>query len=74
MRENRVKQQLIKFKAEQKAKSRKRKFVESYIKKNANRFEDKLTAIKITQKADQNLFANAIKELMKSEKQLASGI
>ena len=65
MRENRVKQQLIKFKAEQKAKSRKRKFVESYIKKNANRFEDKLTAIKITQKADQNLFANAIRALMK---------
>ena len=38
MSENRVKQQLIKFKAEQKAQSRKRKFVESYIKKNANRF------------------------------------
>lgn len=65
MSENRVKQQLIKFKAEQKAQSRKRKFVESYIKKNANRFEDKLTAIKITQKADQNLFANAIRALMK---------
>ena len=65
MSENRVKQQLIKFKAEQKAQSRKRKFVESYIKKNANRFEDKLTAIKITQKADHNLFANAIRELMK---------
>ena len=65
MSNNRVKQQLNKLKAEQKAKSNKRKFVENYIKKNANRFEDKLTAVKITQKADQNLFANAIKELMK---------
>ena len=65
MSENRVKQQLIKFKAEQKAQSRKRKFVESYIKKNANSFEDKLTAVKITQKTDRNLFANAIRELMK---------
>ena len=65
MSENRVKQQLNKFKAEQKAQSRKRKFVESYIKENPNRFEDKLTAVKVTQKADQNLFANAIRELMK---------
>ena len=48
-------------------KSNKRKFVENYIKKNANRFEDKLTAVKITQKADKNLFANAIKELMKQK-------
>ncbi len=65
MSENRVKQQLIKFKAEQKAQSKQRKFVESYIKKNANSFEDKLTAVKITQKTDRNLFANAIRELMK---------
>jgi len=65
MSEHRVKQQLNKFKAEQKAQSRKRKFVESYIKENPNRFEDKLTAVKVTQKADQNLFANAIRELMK---------
>ena len=65
MRENRVKHQLNKFKAEQKAQSRKRKFVESYLKENPNRFEDKLTAVKVTQKADQNLFANAIRELMK---------
>ena len=65
MSENRVKQQLNKFKAEQKAQSRKRKFVESYIKENPNRFEDKLAAVKVTQKADQNLFANAIRELMK---------
>ena len=65
MSEDRVKQQLNKFKAEQKAQSRKRKFVESYIKENPNRFEDKLTAVKVTQKADQNLFANAIRELMK---------
>ena len=65
MSENRVKQQLNKFKAEQKAQSRKRKFVESYIKENPNKFEDKLTAVKVTQKADQNLFAKAIRELMK---------
>ena len=65
MSENRIKQQLNKFKAEQKAQSKKRKFVESYIKENPNRFEDKLTAVKVTQKADQNLFANAIRELMK---------
>ncbi len=65
MTENRVTKQLNKFKAEQKAQSRKRKFVESYIKENPNRFEDKLTAVKVTQKADQNLFANAIRELMK---------
>ena len=65
MTDNSIKQQLIKFKAEQKAKSRKRKFVESYIKENPNRFEDKLNALKVTQKADQNLFANAIRELMK---------
>ena len=67
MSDNRIKEQLDKLKSEQKAKSHKRKFVENYIKKNATRFEDKLTAIKITQKADQNLFANAIKELMKQK-------
>ena len=65
MSENRVKQQLNKLKAEQKAKSTKRKFVEKYIKDSTNKFEDKLTAVKITQKADQDLFANAIKVLMK---------
>ena len=67
MSENRAKQQLKKFKAEQKAQSIKREFVESYIKENPNRFEDKLTAVKVTQKADQNLFANAIRELIKKK-------
>ena len=67
MSDNRIKEQLEKLKSEQKAKSNKRKFVENYIKINANRFEYKLTAVKITQKADQNLFANAIKELMKQK-------
>ena len=65
MSDNRIKEQLDILKSQEKAKSNKRKIVENYIKKNANRFEDKLTAVKITQKADQNLFANAIKELMK---------
>ncbi|MFL2801469.1 MAG: hypothetical protein ACJ0DD_01730 [Paracoccaceae bacterium] len=65
MSENRVKQQLNKLKAEQKAKSTKRKFVENYINDSTNKFEDKLNAVKITQKADQDLFANAIKVLMK---------
>ena len=65
MSDNRVKKQLNKLKAEQKAKSTKRKFVEKYIKDSTNKFEDKLTAVKITQKADQDLFANAIKALMK---------
>ena len=65
MSNDRIKDQLDILKSEEKAKSNKRKFVENYIKKNANRFEDKLTAVKITQKADQNLFASAIKELMK---------
>ena len=65
MSDNRIKEQLDRLKSEQKAKSNKKKFVENYIKKNATRFEDKLTAVKITQKADQNLFASAIKELMK---------
>ena len=65
MSDNRIKEQLDRLKSEQKAKSNKKKFVENYIKKNSTRFEDKLTAVKITQKADQNLFANAIKELMK---------
>ncbi len=67
MSDNRIKEQLDRLKSEQKAKSNKKKFVENYIKKNATRFEDKLTAVKITQKADQNLFANAIKELMKQK-------
>ena len=67
MSDNRIKKQLDILKSEEKAKSNKRKIVENYIKKNANRFEDKLTAVKITQKADQNLFANAIKELMKKK-------
>ena len=65
MSDNRIKEQLDILKSEEKAKSNKRKFVENYIKKNTIRFEDKLTAVKITQKADHNLFANAIKELMK---------
>ena len=67
MSDNRIKEQLDILKSEEKAKSNKRKFVENYIKKNTNRFEDKLTAVKITQKTDQNLFANAIKELMKQK-------
>jgi len=67
MSDNRINEQLDILKSEEKAKSNKRKFLENYIKKNANRFEDKLTAVKITQKADQNLFANAIKELMKQK-------
>ena len=67
MNDDRLKEQLDILKSEEKAKSNKRKFVENYIKKNATRFEDKLTAVKITQKADQNLFANAIKELMKQK-------
>ena len=67
MIENRVKQQLNKLKAEQKAKSKKRKSLESYIKDNSNRFQDKLNVVKITQKADTDLFANAIKALMKKK-------
>ena len=67
MIENRVKQQLNKLKAEQKAKSKKRKSFESYIKNNSNRFQDKLNVVKITQKADSDLFANAIKALMKKK-------
>ena len=67
MIENRVKQQLNKLKAEQKAKSKKRKSLERYIKDNTNRFQDKLNVVKITQKADTDLFANAIKALMKKK-------
>ena len=67
MTENRVKQQLNILKAEQKAKSKKRKSLESYIKDNSNRFQDKLNVVKITQKADTDLFANAIKALMKKK-------
>lgn len=67
MIENRVKQQLNKLKAEQKAKSKKRKSLESYIKDNSSRFQDKLSVVKITQKADTDLFANAIKALMKKK-------
>ena len=67
MIENRVKQQLNKLKAEKKAKSKKRKSLESYIKDNTNRFQDKLNVVKITQKADTDLFANAIKALMKKK-------
>ena len=67
MIENRVKQQLNKLKAEQKAKSKKRKSLENYIKDNSNRFQDKLNVVKITQKADTDLFANAIKALMKKK-------
>ena len=67
MIENRVKQQLNKLKAEQKAKSKKRKSLERYIKDNSNRFQDKLNVVKITQKADTDLFANAIKALMKKK-------
>ena len=67
MIENRVKLQLNKLKAEQKAKSKKRKSLESYIKDNSYRFQDKLNVVKITQKADTDLFANAIKALMKKK-------
>ena len=67
MIENRVKQQLNKLKAEQKAKSKKRESLESYIKDNSYRFKDKLNVVKITQKADTDLFANAIKALMKKK-------
>ena len=65
MSDLRLKQQLNKLKAEQKAKTQKKNMFESFIKNNPNKFEDKLTAVKITQQADSNLFANAIKTLMK---------
>ena len=39
----------------------------SYIKNNSNKFQDKLNVVKITQKADTDLFANAIKALMKKK-------
>ena len=68
MNENRVKQQLSKFKAEQKAKSRKRNLLKNYIKVNPNKYEDKLNAMKITQQADKDLFANALKTLMRRNK------
>ena len=67
MTETRLNQQLKKLKAEQKAKSRKKNSFESYIKVKTNKFEDKLTAVKITQKTDIDLFSNAIRELMKKK-------
>ena len=38
-----------------------------YYKENSNKFQDKLNVVKIPQKADTDLFANAIKALMKKK-------
>ena len=68
MNQDRLKIQLQRLKAEQRAKARKRKLLEDSIKINPNKFEDKLSAVKTTQKADKDLFASAIRTLMKKNK------
>ena len=65
MDEEQVKQQLGKFRAEQKAKSKKNDRLKSFFEGNSNKFEDKLAAIRVTHKADDGLFTSAIKKLMK---------
>ena len=60
-----VKRQFRKFKAEQKAKSKRDDQLKSLFAGNSKKFEDKLTAIRVTHKADGSLFTSAIKKLMK---------
>ncbi|MDG2354725.1 MAG: hypothetical protein P8L82_01770 [Paracoccaceae bacterium] len=65
MDDDQVKRQLSKFKAEQKAKSKQSDQLKSFFATNSRKFEDKLTAIKVTHKADDGLFTSAIRKLMK---------
>ena len=65
MEDDQLKQQLRKFKAEQKAKSKRDDQLKSFFAGNSKKFEDKLTAIRVTNKADGGLFTSAIKKLMK---------
>ena len=66
MDEEQVKQQLGKFRAEQKAKSKKNDRLKSFFEGNSNKFEDKLAAIRVTHKADDGLFTSAIKNKTKN--------
>ena len=65
MVDDQIKKQLTKFKAEQKAKSKRNGMFQSFYEVNTKKFEDKLTAIRVTQKANESLFTSAIKKLMK---------
>ncbi len=65
MDDDQVKNQLRKFKAEQKAKSKQSEKLKSFFAGNSNKFEDKLTAIRVTHKANDSLFTSAIRKLMK---------
>ncbi len=65
MDDDQVKRQLRKFRAEQKAKSKQNDQLKSFFAANSKKFEDKLTAIKVTHKADDSLFTSAIRKLMK---------
>ena len=64
MDDDQVKRQLRKFKAEQKAKSKREDQLRSFFAGNSNKFEDKLAAIRVTHKTDGGLFTSAIKKLM----------
>ena len=55
------------LKAEQKAKSKKTKIFEAYIKKSKN-IEDKIALIKLKQRDDSSLFLESIKTFMKKAK------
>tara|TARA_B100001996_G_C18485650_1_gene525562 strand:+ start:269 stop:484 length:216 start_codon:yes stop_codon:yes gene_type:complete len=66
MDDDQLKQHLRKLKAEQKAKSKRDDQFKSLFSTNSNKFEDKLTAIRVTHKADGGLFTSAIKKMMKN--------
>ena len=63
--DDQLKRQLRRFQAEQKTKSEKGNLIKKFFADNSEKYEDKLNAVKVTNKVDGGLFTSAIKKMMK---------
>ena len=62
--DDQLKRQLRRFQAEQKLKSKKSNLIKKFFADNSEKYEDKLNAVKVTNKVDGGLFTSAIKKMM----------
>ena len=62
--DDQLKRQLRRFQAEQKLKSEKGNLLKNFFADNSEKYEDKLNAVKVTNKVDGGLFTSAIKKMM----------
>ena len=60
------KKKFVKFKQEQKAKSKSNELFNSYIEDSKN-IEDKIAVVKLKHKVDKSLFVSSLKKLMRKK-------